>query len=285
MNMVMLELHHALCRRHRHHHRPAGRRDRHQSCCRRRFRALKDYQDLVYGAALILILIYVPGGLPRCVCSAASRHQVAPASMRRSRQRRRHEPPRASTDLTRHFDGLVAVDSRDRSRCRPRASIRGHRPERRRQDDVVQHDLRLPAADRRPRRVRRRGHHRRRPATIAARGLIRTFQLVQLFQNLTVARKRQGRPSRAHERRACSRRCCGPAGRGARRQETERSARELIDFVGLGAQAELRAAVLPYGQQRLLEIARALAAAPKLLLLDEPAAGLNHEETTQLCRK
>ncbi len=58
----------------------------------------------------------------------------------------------------------------------------------------------------------------------------------------------------------------------------------MIDFVGLSEQADLRAAVLPYGQQRLLEIARALAAAPKLLLLDEPAAGLNHEETAQLSR-
>ena len=59
-------------------------------------------------------------------------------------------------------------------------------------------------------------------------------------------------------------------------------ARELLDFVGLGDRRAVIASVLPYGQQRLLEIARALAAGPKLLLLDEPAAGLNAEETRRL---
>jgi branched-chain amino acid transport system ATP-binding protein len=67
-------------------------------------------------------------------------------------------------------------------------------------------------------------------------------------------------------------------------EETDRRARELIDFVGLAAHADTRAAVLPYGQQRLLEIARALAADPSLLLADEPAAGLNHDETERLSR-
>jgi branched-chain amino acid transport system ATP-binding protein len=67
-------------------------------------------------------------------------------------------------------------------------------------------------------------------------------------------------------------------------KETERRARELIEFVGLREQAEVRASVLSYGRQRLLEIARALAAEPRLLLLDEPAAGLNHDETERLSR-
>ena len=57
---------------------------------------------------------------------------------------------------------------------------------------------------------------------------------------------------------------------------------ELLEFVGLADLADSRADVLPYGQQRLLEVARALAAEPKLLLLDEPAAGLNVQETERL---
>lgn len=119
------------------------------------------------------------------------------------------------------------------------------------------------------------------PESIAARGLVRTFQLVQLFQNLTTLENvKVGRHVRTRSGFFAA------LGRtpAARREEAEtnRIAQDLIDFVGLRSHAELPAAVLPYGQQRLLEIARALAAEPKLLLLDEPAAGLNHEETARL---
>ena len=62
----------------------------------------------------------------------------------------------------------------------------------------------------------------------------------------------------------------------------EAFARDLLRKVGLDAHADTLAGVLPYGQKRLLEIARALAAEPKLLMLDEPAAGLNRGETTRL---
>jgi branched-chain amino acid transport system ATP-binding protein len=119
------------------------------------------------------------------------------------------------------------------------------------------------------------------PERIAARGLIRTFQLVQLFQNLTTLENvKIGR----HLRTRAGLLAAVTRPPSARREEAEveACARELLAFVGLADQAEVTASVLPYGQQRLLEIARAMAAEPKLLLLDEPAAGLNHNETERL---
>ncbi len=119
------------------------------------------------------------------------------------------------------------------------------------------------------------------PDRVAGRGLVRTFQLVQLFQNLTVLENvKVGR----HVRTRSGLRAALMRPGWARREEaeTERRARELIEFVGLESQADEPAAVLPYGRQRLLEIARAMAAEPRLLLLDEPAAGLNHDETERL---
>jgi branched-chain amino acid transport system ATP-binding protein len=121
----------------------------------------------------------------------------------------------------------------------------------------------------------------RAPEQIAAGGLIRTFQLVQLFQNLTVLENvKIGRHTRTRSGLFAA--LTRPGWARREEAETERRASELIAFVGLREQADTPASVLPYGQQRLLEIARALAAEPKLLLLDEPAAGLNHDETKRL---
>jgi branched-chain amino acid transport system ATP-binding protein len=121
------------------------------------------------------------------------------------------------------------------------------------------------------------------PERIAARGLVRTFQLVQLFQNLTVLENiKIGRHARTRAGLVAA--LTRPAWARREEAETERRAHELLGFVGLGDNAGVRASALPYGQQRLLEIARALAAEPGLLLLDEPAAGLNHDETARLSR-
>ena len=64
-------------------------------------------------------------------------------------------------------------------------------------------------------------------------------------------------------------------------QATRKRAQELLDFVGLGKSTELLARNMPYGDQRRLEVARALATDPKLILLDEPTAGMNPQETRQ----
>jgi branched-chain amino acid transport system ATP-binding protein len=116
---------------------------------------------------------------------------------------------------------------------------------------------------------------------IAAKGLVRTFQLVQLFKNMTVAENvevgfhlaTKGGVAAALSRLSWFRR---------QEADVHAKARELLAFVGLANQAEQDAELLPYGQQRLLEVARALAAKPRLLLLDEPAAGLNAHETDAL---
>jgi branched-chain amino acid transport system ATP-binding protein len=121
----------------------------------------------------------------------------------------------------------------------------------------------------------------RAPEAIAVRGLIRTFQLAKPFGDLTAlenVKVGQHLHTRAGLLAALLR---TPA---ARREEqaVAAKARDLLAMVGLSRQASTRAGALPYGQLRLLEVARALAADPKLVLLDEPAAGLNGEETASL---
>lgn len=116
---------------------------------------------------------------------------------------------------------------------------------------------------------------------IAAAGLVRTFQLVQLFQHLSVLENIQVGFHLHTEGGVVSALLRSRRTREAER-EIEAQARELLGFVGLEAAAEAEGSALAYGQQRLLEIARSLAARPRLLLLDEPAAGLSAEETKHL---
>jgi branched-chain amino acid transport system ATP-binding protein len=111
-------------------------------------------------------------------------------------------------------------------------------------------------------------------------GIARTFQNIRLFKNMSVIENIMvgqepklkstwlgailGTPATRHEDEA-----------------TEKEARRLLRFVGLRGKGDMMAQNLPYGDQRRLEIARALAGQPKLLLLDEPTAGMNPRETAQ----
>jgi branched-chain amino acid transport system ATP-binding protein len=119
------------------------------------------------------------------------------------------------------------------------------------------------------------------PEEIATSGLIRTFQLVQLFQNLSVLENIQV-GCHLHTKGGVLSALMRTASTRQVEREVEARARELLHFVGLEGAADAEASALAYGQQRLLEVARALAAKPKLLLLDEPAAGLSAEESKRL---
>ena len=123
----------------------------------------------------------------------------------------------------------------------------------------------------------------RTPNQIAELGVVRTFQKTSVFTGLTVfdnvmiglhLRSRQkpvaillGLPSVAREER-----------------ELRDAARETLQFLGLEMRADQQASALPYGELRLLEVAVALAAKPKLLLLDEPVSGMNPAETESFMR-
>jgi branched-chain amino acid transport system ATP-binding protein len=119
------------------------------------------------------------------------------------------------------------------------------------------------------------------PHVIARRGISRTFQNIRLFQNMTALENIMvGRHTRTKSQAA------GAIFRlpGFKREEkdTESAARKWLQFVGLSDFANELAKNLPYGDQRRLEIARALATEPKLILLDEPAAGMNPQESQKL---
>ena len=246
-------------------------------------------QHFVYGAFLLFALYVMPGGVVglvnkalrgrRAAASPVERECRHASQLVRGRAGRPARGGRGQQGLWRREAGAEGVV--------PAAAWpypRADRTERGRQKHDDQHAHRHRAAGLRIDPLPRPRDRRQCLAhAICAMGMGRTFQNLRLFGDLSVLDNVMlGRHTRMRNGFWASL----VALPGARRSEA--SAREhamsLLDLLGLGSMAHTPAGSLPYGLQRRAELARALATQPQLLLLDEPAAGLNPQETEELGR-
>ena len=131
--------------------------------------------------------------------------------------------------------------------------------------------------------IRYRGHtiSGLKPHQIAAQGLVRTFQHVTLFKTFSVLKNVMA-GNHLHAQHSY----WGSLFRTRKTREaeagSERRAREILDFIGLGHIVHQQASTLAHGHQKMLGIAIALAAEPRMLLLDEPCAGMNNDESREM---
>jgi branched-chain amino acid transport system ATP-binding protein len=118
------------------------------------------------------------------------------------------------------------------------------------------------------------------PHAVTNRGIGRTFQNIRLFKEMT-SLENVLVGMHGHLKGGIVRSIVGTPGLRREEREARDQARHLLQFCGLRGRDDAMAASLPYGDQRRLEVARALATQPKLLLLDEPTAGMNPQETAE----
>ena len=124
---------------------------------------------------------------------------------------------------------------------------------------------------------------RKKPYQIAYMGIARTFQNIQVFQNMTT---RENVMVGFHTRTKSGFLQCLLSTPNVHSEEKviRQKTDEILEFIGLSGKADLLASGLPYGDQKRVEIARTLATNPKLILLDEPVAGLNNQETEEMAQ-
>lgn len=251
-------------------------------------RFLQGIYLIVYGAAVVVVMVFMPEGVlglvyagmgrltrrpaPRPPGDPAPQDEPSshgqPAPQRIGRQGEPGDPLLTVTDLHKHFGGVRAIDGLDLQvhSGTVHALIGPNGSGKTTALNVISGIYRPTKGT-----VTFRGHAVAgdRPHTIARRGLARTFQLIRLCDSMTVLENvvlgAQIRPGGRRNRKALN---------------TE--ALDALQFLGLTERAHEAARQLPYGLQRKVEIARAIATGPALLLLDEPAAGLNSREKQDL---
>ena len=265
-------------------------------------RFLKDSYMMVYAAGIVVVMIFMPGGIARLVQSfpisqrlrnlwragSAAAKEAAPVNPLRTGTA---DPPTPSNTagngtlltvrgLTKHFGGLRAVDGVDMEVRRGEIqALIGPNGSGKTTILNMLSGLYVPTAGKITLEdVNVAG---RKPHFITAHGVARTFQNIRLFGELTVLENVLiGRHSKSRSGLMAS--IFQGSSQRAEEAALRKKALETLDFVGLHGKEFAEAKSLPYGRQRVLELARALVCDPKLLLLDEPAAGLNAAETEAL---
>jgi branched-chain amino acid transport system permease protein len=249
--------------------------------------------QLAYGAVVVLVVVFAPSGLAglpaRVRAALAGRRQrgaaarlgpFQPYPAADTRSTPAADPVLEVAAVTMRFRGLKALDevSLTVSPGEIRGIVGPNGSGKTTLFNVIS-GLYRPTAG----RVRFRGQDMTgsRSYRLARAGMSRTFQNLRLFGDLTVEENVLVALDRSPTL-AGWRYLLGPLGIVRQDRELRRQAAEVLDRYGLTEFAELAPRSLPYGTQRRVEIARAVAAAPSLLLLDEPAAGLNGEEVRQL---
>lgn len=251
--------------------------------------ALAQWRMLIYGLLLLVLMIYAPHGLEGAlrglinrIWSSARSVRPQPANANASAAIARSSPAEKLVirGLVKRFGGVSAADGIDlevpAGSCHaivgPNGSgkttllnlISGY---------YIADEGRITLGD--------RELAGRKAAQLVSEGIGRTFQTPKLLPDMTVLENVLLGAFPDEKSSAAAIALSTPAARREADQLRAR-ARDLLAFVGLGAQEEHLAGNIPHGQQRLIEIARALMARPQLLLLDEPAAGLSLEELDRL---
>ncbi len=258
------------------------------------FQPIALYKTLVEGAVLVLAFQYLPDGIVGAMWRAAAR--LAPAISPRETATpplpARDQPPAhhknavtgasalEALGLAKRFGGVQAVT--DLSFSVPDGSITALiGPNGAGKTTVFNLITNLFSPDSGDVRFYGQSLHRAAPGEIASRGLLRTFQTARVFPGMTTLENLlTGAHRQVRHGAAAHMLWLPPAIREER--SMRRRGEALLALVGLTRFRDVAATTLPMGAQKLLEVCRALMARPRLLLLDEPAAGLNDAETAEL---
>ncbi len=268
-------------------------------------RFLKDSYMMFYAAGIVVIMIFMPTGIAGLVKtmpvslrlrawwnadSTAARQVAAADSTRKSWDAALPATSRVCTGsdqvlltvqgLAKHFGGLKAVDGVDMKVRRGEIqALIGPNGSGKTTILNMLSGLYIPTAGEIT--LERTSISGKKPHMITAHGVARTFQNIRLFGELSVLDNVLiGQHSRSKAGLVAS--LFRPVSQRAEEAAMRKKAIEMLEFVGLHGKEFSQANSLPYGRQRMLELARALVSDPKLLLLDEPAAGLNAAETEAL---